>query len=203
MLSVLRPAPHVLTGNRIIVREYGDDDAEDVYAAIQESVEHIRPWLPWYNGHQSVDDTLAYIRHTQAEYVLRDAFEMGIFSLSGHYLGGCALRVQDWAIPSFIIGYWIRQSEEGKGYVTEAAALLTDSAFEMLGAERVLIYCDARNLRSARVAERLGYTHEGTARRARRDTSGQLSDVLNYALLRHEYEALPEKHPRAPETMGK
>lgn len=188
--GILQLAPTELVGARIIVRGYQDSDAEGVHAAVQESSEHIRPWLPWYNSHRSVDDTLAYIRRTRAEYVLREAFEMGIFTLSGRYLGGCALHASDWAIPAFIIGYWIRKVEEGKGYITEAVGLLTRCAFEDLAAERVVIYCDARNLRSARVAERLGYVFEGKARHARRDTSGHLSDVMNYSLLQDEYALL-------------
>ncbi len=172
------------------MRAYRDSDAREVHASVEESSDHLRPWLLWFISHQSVDDTLVYIRRTQAEYVLRKAFEMGIFTLSERYLGGCALHAGDWEIPAFTIGYWIRKGQQGKGYVTEAVRLLTRFAFEDLPAERVVIYCDARNLRSARVAERLGFVFEGQARRARRDTSGHLSDVVSYSLLRDEYHLL-------------
>jgi RimJ/RimL family protein N-acetyltransferase len=186
MQAVLRPAPGILTGDRVVVRGYRDDDAEEVFAAIQESVEHNRPWMLWYDSHRTVDDTLAYLRRTQAQYILREGFEMGVFSHSGRYLGGSGLHVRNWSIPFFEIGYWIRQSEEGKGYVTESARLLTRCAFETLGADRVTIQCDARNVRSAAVAERLGYVFEGTARHAGRGTSGELTDILTYSLLREE-----------------
>jgi RimJ/RimL family protein N-acetyltransferase len=191
MQAVLRPAPGTLTGDRVVVRAYRDDDAQEVYAAIQESVEHNRPWLLWYDSHRSVEDTLAYLRRTQAHFILREGFEMGMFSHSGRYLGGSGLHVHDWRIPAFEIGYWVRRSEEGKGYVTEAARLLTQCAFETLEAERVTIQCDARNVRSAAVAERLEFVFEGTARHAGLNTSGELADILTYSLLREEYEKLP------------
>ena len=121
---------------------------------------------------------------------MREAFELGIFSRDGLFLGGCALHVQDWSVPSFMIGYWIRKSSEGRGYVSEAVRLLTRYAFDKLAAVRVVIHCDARDSRSASVAERLGYVFEGRARCVRRDTSGQLADMLHFAMLRDEYTRL-------------
>ncbi len=118
--AILQPTPTELVGDRIIVHAYRDSDARVVHTAVEESRDHLRPWLLWYSSHQSVDDTLAYIRRTQAEYVLHEAFEMGIFTLFERYLGGCALHAGDWEIPAFTIGYWIRKGGEGKGYVTEA-----------------------------------------------------------------------------------
>jgi RimJ/RimL family protein N-acetyltransferase len=188
--AILQPAPGVLRGERIIVRGYQDDDVDELYAAIQESIEHLRPWMPWWNTHGSPDDTRAYIRRARAEYLLRESFAMGIFARDGgRCLGSCGLGVTNWDVPAFEIGYWIRQSAEGKGYVSEAARLLTVCAFTTLGAQRLMIRCDARNTRSARVAERLGYRQEGLHRHAHRDTSGNLTDLLYYALIPSEFEA--------------
>ena len=63
----------------------------------------------------------------------------------------------DWSIPKFEIGYWCRAGFQGCGYVTEAVQAVTEAAFRILKANRVEIRCDARNLRSRRVAERAGY----------------------------------------------
>jgi RimJ/RimL family protein N-acetyltransferase len=60
------------------------------------------------------------------------------------------------------IGYWVRAECEGKGYVTEAVAVLARAAFERHGASRVEIRCDPRNARSIAVARRLGFRHETT-----------------------------------------
>lgn len=60
------------------------------------------------------------------------------------------------------IGYAIRPDERGKGYGTRILALTLPHARE-LGLERVLLTCDATNLRSARVIMRNGgvLTSEG------------------------------------------
>lgn len=187
--QILMPAPGELVGERIIVRPYRDEDASAMNAAVQESVDHIRPWQSWYDKHQSVSDTLAFIRRAQASYLLRDDFPMGIFARgSAAYLGGAGLHIRDRWIPFFEIGYWIRKSEEGKGYVSDAVGLLTECAFELLGAQRLLIRCNALNTRSSSVAQRQGFVFEGRLRRAEVDTSGRLADTLIFAMVREDYE---------------
>jgi RimJ/RimL family protein N-acetyltransferase len=120
--------------------------------------------------------------------MLRTEFSMGIFAReTGSFLGGAGLHIQSWDIPAFEIGYWIRKSAEGHGYVSEAARLLTTFAFEGLGAQRLVIRCDARNTRSAAIPRRLGYVLEGTHRRADLDPEGQPRDTMVFAMLREEY----------------
>jgi ribosomal-protein-serine acetyltransferase len=185
--QILRPAPGTLAGERIVVRPYHDDDAEAMYEAVAESRDHLRQFFPWFDNFGSVADALAFLRHAQSDYILRRAFRMGIFSSANAYLGGCSLLVQDWAVPWFTVTYWIRQSQEGRGFITEAVSLLIQAAFEELGAERLSLDCDALNHRSAAVAERLGFKMEGRARHERRNTSGDLADFLYYAMLKDEY----------------
>jgi ribosomal-protein-serine acetyltransferase len=187
--SILIDIPGELIGDRIVVRPFRDADAERVYAAIQESVDHLRPWLPWADRHQSIDDTREFIRRTQADLFLRDSFAMGIFSRTdGRFLGGCGLGSRGWMIPAFEMGYWIRKSAEGHGYVIEAVRLMTCFAFEVLEARRLVIRCDTRNLRSKAVPERLGYVLEGCLRNSQMDTSGWPADMLVFAMTPEDYD---------------
>ena len=43
----LIPLFEELRGPRVVVRPYRLEDAEEVFAAIEESRQHTRPWLPW------------------------------------------------------------------------------------------------------------------------------------------------------------
>src|SRR5438128_7039220 len=111
---ILIAVPERFAGHRVIVRPFGDDDAAPLFAAIQESRAHIQPWLPWADQHQSVDDTLEFIRRTQARWILREGFGMGIFSRQeGRFLGGIGMDVVSWEVRAFDIGYWVRQSAAG------------------------------------------------------------------------------------------
>lgn len=58
--------------------------------------------------------------------------------------------------PEKELGWLLYDGYEGHGYATEAAAALRDWAFAERGLTRLVSYFDPANLRSIRVAERLG-----------------------------------------------
>jgi ribosomal-protein-serine acetyltransferase len=158
-----------------------------MFEAIAESLINLRPWMPWADSHRTVADSLEYIRQCQVGFLLRTDFPMGIFLRSGRYLGGTGIHIRDPNVPSFELGYWIRASAEGQGYVSETVRVLTSYAFETLEAQRVIIRCDPRNARSRRVAERQGFVLEGRSRNFERDPAGDLVDSLTYALIPAEF----------------
>ncbi len=195
---LLIDVPERLIGARVVVRAYTDADAQAVHDAVRESVAHIRPGLPWYDTHETLDDTRDFIRGAAARWAARESFDMGVFACGdGRFLGGVGLIVRDWRVPYFEIGYWLRESAEGYGYMGDAVRLLTTYAFEGLEARHIEIRCDARNTRSARVAERQGYVLEGRLRHDMRDPVGDLRDSLVYAMIPADYERAHEAWPRS------
>jgi RimJ/RimL family protein N-acetyltransferase len=101
----------------------------------------------------------------------------------GRYLGGTGLHNIDWSVPAFDVGYWIREGDEGKGYVTETVRLLVRWAFDELGAQRLGLTCDSANERSRRIPERMGFVLEGRLRNHARTESGGLRDTLVFSLI--------------------
>ncbi|MGC9396335.1 MAG: GNAT family N-acetyltransferase [Anaerolineae bacterium] len=95
--------------------------------------------------------------------------------------------VSDRDLPACELGYIVDCDHEGQGYVTEAAKAALAFVFDHLGAHRVSLHCDETNVRSARVAERCGFTLEGRIREDKRDPDGGFTDTLCYGLLRREY----------------
>lgn len=179
----LIPLPDELRGERVALRPYQADDAPAVFEAIEESRQHLAPWMLWVAHHRSILETHDFIAHSRARWLLRDELNMAIWELAtGRYLGSTGLHGIDWHLRRFEIGYWLRQSAEGHGYMTEAAGLLADFALETLGANRVEIRCDARNHRSAAVAERLGFVREARLRNAEHAPDATLRDTLIFSL---------------------
>lgn len=173
-----------LRGERVVVRPYRESDAADLRAAVEESREHVRPWLPFADDHKTLDESRDWIIRCAARWLLREDFIVGLWdAASGEFVGGSGLHPRDWQVPSFEIGYWLRASAQGKGYMHEAAQLLTDYAFASLNAQRVLIRCDARNVRSAAVAERLGFVREGRLRHDSIANDGTVRDTLVFSLI--------------------
>ncbi len=185
--------PEELAGERVLVRPYRPGDGDALWEAVEESREHLRPWMPWVGDHKSPADSEAYARRAQARWLLREDLSVGVWErVTGRFLGGSGLHQADLDVPAFEIGYWLRASAEGRGYMTEAAALLCRLAFETLKANRVCIQCDSRNVRSAAIPRRLLFVQEATLRNHHRDTSGELRDTLIFALTPEDYARLRE-----------
>jgi RimJ/RimL family protein N-acetyltransferase len=83
---------------------------------------------------------------------------------SGELLGGIGARVYDMAIVE--IGYWVKSDARGRGMATRALALIARFAFDELGAARVQLTTEPDNLASQRVAEKAGFTREGSSARS-------------------------------------
>ncbi len=155
-----------------------------------ESRDHLRPWEPFADLFQTVEEKQDLIISWMAEWLLRKNMYVGYWQhATGRYLGSSGIHVHSWEAGSFEIGYWVRASEAGKGYVTETVKLLTDYAFTHLQANRVEIRCDDRNERSAAVARRLGYIQEGRLRNYKLNTSGQLQNTLIFAMTPEDRQA--------------
>jgi N-acetyltransferase len=85
---------------------------------------------------------------------------------------------------------WIAPSHQRTAVNTEAKLLQLTYAFEDLGATRVALKTDGRNLRSQAAIERLGAMREGVLRRHMRLPDGFLRDTVYYSILSDEWPAV-------------
>src|SRR5260370_30512633 len=112
--------------------------------------------MPWVKEYRAPEDALATIRRLRVRWLVREDLITGIFErATGRFLGGSGLSRIDWTIRRFEIGYWLRTSAIGHGYVTETVQLLTRLAFDRLQANRVEIHMDIRYQRSPSAPLRL------------------------------------------------
>ncbi len=188
---ILFDFPDSFETERLIIRAPKAGDGQAVYDAIYESFENLHPWMPWARTLQTLEETEEVMRRGAMRWILREDLLMLLFRKSdGLYVGGSGLHRMDWSVPSFEIGYWIRSSLEGHGYISEAVAGIRDFAFGVIGAERVEIRCDTRNIRSANVAKRAGYSLEATLRHDGWANDGTLRDTYVFGMIRPEWEAV-------------
>jgi len=172
-----------LRSARLIVRPYRESDAQAVNEAIAASRDHLRPWMPFADAHQTVEETRDWIIHEMARWLLRENLIVGIWeAATNRYLGSSGLHIHNWETGYFEIGYWLRADATGCGYITEAVQLLVDYAFTQLAATRVEICCDERNVRSAAVAQRLGFVQEARLRNHMVAPDGTLRTTLIFSL---------------------
>lgn len=193
MDAMLRDVPEEFETARLTVRVPRAGDGEEAHAAIVESAERLRVWIPWAKPSNTVEEEEVLIRQRRVDFLKREELHFYMF-LKGQdrLVGMTALHSIDWEVPRFEIGYWIRTCYEGQGYVKEVVEGLTQFAFD-LGARRIEIRADSRNERSWRVAERAGYCLDGILHNYRRDVDGVLSDERIYSRVRMDPQSLPQQ----------
>lgn len=188
MNPILRDFPEQFETERLLIRAPRPGDGAMLYEAVMESLEDLKPWMPWAHHDIAPESEEGIARRMHANFVAREDLPLFILKKdSGEFVGGTGLHRFDWNVPRFEIGYWVRTRFGGKGYITEAAAGVANFAFEKLYAERVEIHVDERNERSWRVAERLNFKLEGAIRNHARDVNGKLKTTRIYAKLRAEW----------------
>ncbi|HAT30894.1 MAG TPA: ribosomal protein acetyltransferase [Janthinobacterium sp.] len=88
------------------------------------------------------------------------------------------------------IGYRLFDKElAGRGYISAATRLLVDHLFNTHQRfHRLVLLMDPLNLASERIAQKCGFTYEGTMRQAF-FINGAIRDTKTYSLLRPEWQA--------------
>lgn len=192
------PAYRVET-ERLVLRCWDPKDAPQLQSAIEMSLEHLRPWMPW--ALHEPEDVAAKVERLR---VFRGNFDLGIDFVYGIFtpdesevIGGTGLHTRRGS-DALEIGYWIRADQINKGLATEVSGALTRVAFEIHGVQRVEIHCRPNNVRSAAVPRKLGYVHEGTLRRRVLESDGTYGDTMIWTMFADEY---PES-PAAGQTIA-
>jgi len=182
---ILLIVPEQFETKRLFIRAPLYGDGSMVNAAIHESIEELRPWMPWAQQTPTIDDSEENVRRARLKFMERSDLRLHLIDKeTGEFIGGSGLHRIDWTVKKFEIGYWIRTSRSGNGLMTEAVDGITDFAINRLLANRIEIRCDSRNFRSMRIAERLGFTLEGILRSEKCDTTGALRNTIIFAKVR-------------------
>jgi RimJ/RimL family protein N-acetyltransferase len=180
--------PSAFETERLLVRAPRPGDGAELHAAIIESLAELTPWMPWAQEPQSPLTCENDVLSAYADFLARRDLRLQLYLRSAPetMVGSSGLHRIDWSVPRLEIGYWLRTRFAGQGYATEAVRGVAAFAFRELGAERLEIWCDERNERSAAVARRAGFRHEATLRHRHRDVDGALATDLGFGLLRGE-----------------
>lgn len=101
-------------------------------------------------------------------------------------VGMASLTMEDGAVQTAELGYWIAPAHHEEGYGSAAARLLTEYGFEQRGRHRIQAYVFEFNDASQGLLESIGYTREGRLREAA-FIDGEYQDVYWYGMLASEY----------------
>ena len=188
--KIINPAYRIET-ERLVVRCYQPSDTQLLADSVMESVEHLKPWMPWAHSEPTpFEQRLDRVKRFRGRFDLKEDYIYGIFNPEEtQLLGGTGLhtRLGDNQLE---IGYWVHKDYVNKGLVTESTAALVKVAFEIVHVHRIEIHCDPGNHASASIPRKLGFTHEGTLR-AKTPFLDRWSDSMIWGLLDTEYPNSP------------
>ncbi|GAB3342217.1 GNAT family N-acetyltransferase [Marilutibacter aestuarii] len=178
--------PPVLEGARIRLRPYRDDDLPAFFALRADPVAMRYGSHPAWTHPDQARDRFESSRHHNAPdrqvcwaIAARD---------DDRLLGSVALFHINAAQRLADIGYMLETASWGRGLATEATTLALDHAFAALGLRRIEADIDPRNAGSCRLAERLGFVHEGRLRE-RWEIAGETCDTSLYGLLARDWKS--------------
>lgn len=170
--------PEPLETPRLLLRSPRVQDARAVHAAVHESLPELRPFMVWATPAYSLTDAEHNIRAAHVAAASGEGVRYHLFDKREQFLGNVAFHHIDLSLPKLELGYWLRSRRSGEGLMREAVTALCEVTEHKLGAVRLEIRCDARNVRSARLAEACGFRLERVLEADCCDPQGAPRDTL-------------------------
>ena len=142
----------------VTLRRFRADDLDALFQAVTESLDHLRPWMPWAADYSraSAEEYLAgsvkgWDEGTEYNYAIMTG---------GTLVGGIGLMTR-FGPGGLEIGYWVHRAYTGRGLATAATAALIGQAFGLPGVDWLEIVHDELNVASGQIPRKLGFTEVG------------------------------------------
>jgi len=180
-----------LETERLILRKYKESDFDAVHS-YGSCVENITYML---FGPNSEDDTSGFIANAIKEAGSSTEYRYAVvLKETDELIGGCDIHLSG---NSGEVGWIVHRDHWSKGYGYEMGKRLLEFGFDELNLHRIIAHCDAENIGSYRLMEKLGMRREGlfydTRPANKQSATGRaFSDELVYAILKSEWETQKE-----------
>jgi len=174
-----------LITDRLILREFNEIDWRGVLD-YQVNPMYLRYYAWTERTPEDVQEFVQAFIETQKEHP-RTKYQLAITLKSTRRLiGNCGIRMDAPDAVQAEIGYELSPVHWGQGYATEAMETVVEFGFKQLKVHRIWAWCNAENLGSVRVLEKLGMRLEGRLRE-NEYFKGRWWDTLLFGMLEGEW----------------
>jgi ribosomal-protein-serine acetyltransferase len=146
--------------NELQLREIRMTDASQLFQIIDKERDYLRQWLPFVDFTAKIEDTESFIKNVLDETNVNREI-VCVMLYYNQVAGLISFKNTDRANNITEIGYWLSESNQGKGLVTKACRKLVDLAFNTMALNRVQISVGVNNIKSKAIPGRLGFKFEG------------------------------------------
>lgn len=180
---ILIDLPMPIETDRLIIREPRFGDGAAIFEAKEETFQLLNKWMNWADKPSTAEEDEIVAREAHIRFLQKTDLTLYAFDKStGRFMGGSGLHRFDWEHRIIEIGFWFRQSAQGKGYATESTKALIRYAFDVLDAKKVIIVHSKGNDASKRVIEKCGFEFEYTVHNEDVLPDGSITDKHWYCL---------------------
>ncbi len=177
-------APEPIEAQRLLIRPVAEPDLPALLEVnSNEEVTALLPYARW----DSLADADAWFSRMSDIQATGLALQFVVVSkATSNAIGTCLLFRFEEPSARAELGYVLGRAYWGQGCMQEALRALVSCAFGSMGLRRLEAEVDTRNLQSALLLRRLGFTKEGLLRQ-RWVSKGEAKDFEMYGLLRNEW----------------
>lgn len=161
--------PVELAGDGLVLRLPVEADVDEIARACQDP--ELQRWIPvpvpYERAHalQWVEDTpTSWAENRELRWVITEpgASSGRVGTAGTGPIGAIGLHAHDDTMRE--IGFWMAPWARGRGVMTDAVRLACRWGFDTMGLQRIEWWANVGNDGSRRVAEKVGFTFEGTCR---------------------------------------
>ncbi|WP_406730150.1 GNAT family N-acetyltransferase [Streptomyces sp. NBC_01794] len=114
-----RPLQTIDCGDFALRRWQAENDFEPLFRLIEESLDHLAPWMPWVARH-SREATRTFLAGCDPKWQSGEAYNYAI-TRQGTLIGSCTMR-RAIKPQGLVMGYWLHPGATGQGIATRATA---------------------------------------------------------------------------------
>ncbi len=158
--------------------------AQQVFDAVNENRNHLRTWLPFVDKMQ----TVAFAENVIQYNILRNKEGLDhafVIMENETLIGRIGVYKIDLQNKIGEIGYWLIETAQGKGIITQSCKVLINFCFDELKLNRIEIKCGTENHKSKIIPEKLHFTKDGVIRQGEW-IHDRFIDLNLYSLLRSD-----------------
>jgi RimJ/RimL family protein N-acetyltransferase len=154
-MKSLSKFPQIIKTPRLILQVVVPtfENAKIIFDAIEKNREYLQSWQGHFGEIKTVEDVVAYLNKRENQIKTNEGVCFYIYQ-NNNLVG--RIRFFNLHDNSCEIGYWIIQSLNGQGFVSEALSALESELFKF-GFDKIILDIDDGNTRSENVAKRNGY----------------------------------------------
>jgi len=157
-------------GERIYLSEFTREDFDLFYSVFSNDQVMKYALIDKYTSREDILPYFEEVLENNSSKEDRKAYEFAVYlNTNGHFIGFAGIEIykKNTSGGCGEIGYFLLPQHWGNGYATEISKLLIAISFKEIKLHGVAARCNANNLKSEKVMQKLGMTKEGEFRKVR------------------------------------